>query len=447
MMLSPGTPNTGWFLLQTSRGWRIAAADPDNPTFHDLECTCDAAPDVLGNTVAAFLEDCGSSAKNIVLGVSSTSAMVGSLEVSLDDQRSLRTLEYELESVLPFAAEEVVADFACNGEHVFGVCVKIEDWLPVVIELEMRGLRVQSISPVALLAMQAYLTQATAQDAELVLWREDPSLDLFHCCGRAVTNWCHWSDDPRAAARQLAVESLSGRQPVRCHIVNAADSVTDLGSGIEFHRVETKSLAEHALQAAASVLEGNSSPSIELRREELAAGDPNRALRGSLRFLYVAAAICLTVLASVFWFKSVQYRWRSEELQRQQAAAFREAFPQARVPAGVLSRLRSEHGKLRSARSWQGDTELPVSALHVLFEFLAALPDQQRYRFREFRIEDGKIDVDVELRSHNGANVLVSSFENRGFAVSAPTTVQQNPQTVSSRIFADLRADSGQGGE
>jgi len=152
-------------------------------------------------------------------------------------------------------------------------------------------------------------------------------------------------------------------------------------------------------------------------------------------------------LASVCWFKSVQYQRRSQELQRQQAAAFRTAFPQSRVPTAVLSRLRSEHGKLSAARSWRGEVKLPVSALHVLLEFLSALPDDQRYRFREFRIEDGKIDVDVELRSHNEANVLVSSFENRGFAVSAPTTVQQSQQTVSSRIFADLRSAGGHEGE
>ena len=51
----------------------------------------------------------------------------------------------------------------------------------------------------------------------------------------------------------------------------------------QFHPVEAPSQAEQALQAAAAVLEGNASPLVELRREELAAGDPNRALREAMR--------------------------------------------------------------------------------------------------------------------------------------------------------------------
>ena len=65
----------GWFLLQSCGGWRIAAADPHDPKFFVLECDGDVAADVLGQAVEAFLTDQGAASKNIVIGVSSTSAV------------------------------------------------------------------------------------------------------------------------------------------------------------------------------------------------------------------------------------------------------------------------------------------------------------------------------------------------------------------------------------
>lgn len=430
----------GYFLLQDSSGWQIAAVGTDDETLHKLQCDCDGPPNVLAEAVEEFIQERGLSNVNIVIGVSSTSALAGSFEVRPEDQRTRRTLEYELESVLPYAAEEVVADFICSGNDVLGVAVRVETWLPIVIELEVRGLRVQSISPVALLALQSYLDQVEPNLPDLILWHDDSTLEMFRCRDGAVTKWCRWYADIQAATRQLAIESLNQIGGARCELINASNELFELDFDIEFSNTETASLAERALQTCAAILDGNRSPLVELRREELAAGDPNRAVRGSLQLLFAAAAIFLIALTSVFWIKSAQYQRRTHELQQQQVAEFRDAFPESRVPAAVLSRLRSEHAKLAGARSGKGVVEFPVSALHVLFEFLSALPENQRYRFRECRIEDGKIDLDVELRSHNEANVLVGSFENRGFSVTAPTTVQQSEKTVTSRIFANIRA-------
>lgn len=437
----------GCFLLQDSDGWQIAAVGTDHATFHRPEYDRDETPESLAQAVEEFVRDRGLSNSSVVIGVSSTSTLAGSFQLRPEDQRARRTLKYELESVLPLAAEEIVADYVCSGKQVFGVSIRIETWLPIIIELEVRGLRVQSISPVALLALQSYLDQAESNPADLVLWQDNATFDLFRCRDKAVSKWCHFQEDAHAATRQLAVESLNHPGAEQCELINTPDGFVKVGSGIEFRDIKTGTLAEHALQTAAAILQGVKSPLVELRREELAAGDPNRAVRGSLQFLYVAAAIFLVALTSVFWIKSAQNQRRTDEALQQQVADFREAFPQSRVPTAVLSRLRSEHAKLAGARRGKGNVEFPVSALHVLFEFLSALPENQRYRFRECRIEDGTIDLDVELRSHNEANVLVSSFENRGFSVTAPTTVQQSEKTISSRIFADIRAADEQEGD
>ena len=434
----------GVFLLQTLGGWRIAVIGAGEATFHELECAADVAPDALAQAVEAYVNERDVSNRNIVIGVSSTSTLTASFEVNPEDQRNRSTLKYELESFLPYAAEEIVADYTASGDGMFGVCVQIRTWLPIVIELESRGMRVQSISPVALMALQSYLGQLATNETEWILWHDEGSFDLFLCRDRTVGKWCHWDEDRNAAARQLTVESLHQPESLRCDLVNMTDDLKEVG---EFHKIETESLSKHAFQSAASILEGSAAPLVELRRDELAAGDPHRAVRGSLRFLFAAAAIFLVALTSVFWVKSMQYQQGLDELQQQQVTTFQQAFPESRMPAGVLSRLHSEHAKLAGARSGKTDIELPVSALHVLFEFLSALPEDQRFRFREFRIENGRVDADVELRSHNDANVLVSSFEKRGFSVSAPATVQEGQRTVASRIFADIRGASRETGE
>ena len=430
----------GVFLLQTSSGWQITVAGGGDGTFDRLECEVHAEPDALAQSAEAYASERDLANRNIVIGVCSQSALTASFVASPEDQRNRSALKYELESFLPFAAEEFVADYVASGDRVLGVCVQIETWLPFVIELESRGWRVQSIVPVALMALQSYLTQATNNASEWILWHDEGCFELFECRDRVARRWVHWNKDPRAVARQLTVELLHQQKPLRCELINAEDGFTERITCVEFQRVETETLSNHALQSATSVLEGSASPLVELRREELAAGDPHRAVRGSLRLLFTAAAVFLVALTSALWIKCLRVNQELAELQQRQVAAFQQAFPRSRVPAAVLSRLRSEHAKLVGARSGKTDVELPVSALHVLFELLGALPEDQRYRFRELRIEDGRVDVDLELRSHNDANLLVSSFESRGFSVSAPASVQEGQRTVASRIFADIRS-------
>jgi hypothetical protein len=392
----------------------------------------------VAKCVGEFIRDRRWSNTNIVIGVNSTSALAGSFELGDDDPRLRRTLLYDLERILPCAAEEIVADFSFAGNKVFAVALRIDVWLPIVIELEARGFRVQSISPVALMALQSYLDDADDDSTDVVLWQDDREIELFRFHDKSVSAWRHFHADERAVASQLAVESLTRFTPLRCELINTSEQYAQ--NGLECRERETGSVAEHALRTAELVLAGSRSPLIELRREELAAGDPSRPVRGSLHYLYAAAVLLLVAVTSVLWIRSIQYQRRTDELLRQQVTCFKEAFPQSPVPVAILSRLGSERTRLSGARSGNGDVEFPVSALHVLLEFLSALPADQKYRFRECRIEDGRIDLDVEVRSHNEANVLVSSFGKRGFSVTAPTTVQQGPQTVSSRIFAELRA-------
>ena len=71
-------------------------------------------------------------------------------------------------------------------------------------------------------------------------------------------------------------------------MINASDDFLLTGTEFELRFVKTKRLVDYAARQAEAILEGRASPSIELRREELTAGDPNRAQR-SVRMLRSSA--------------------------------------------------------------------------------------------------------------------------------------------------------------
>jgi type II secretory pathway component PulL len=285
----------------------------------------------------------------------------------------------------------------------------------------------------------------------VIVWQDEADLELWRRAGQRITAWQHLDADPTALAQHLAVAALAASSPLRAVLINGstelrAELQAAALSEIELATRETRPIAEHAALQADAVLRGEA-PWIELRRGELASGDPYRNVRRSLRLVMAAAAVFLITLTGVFFAKDWRQRNELARLTQQQAEAFRQAFPSARVPAAVVARMRSEHAKLQASRTAAKEVKPPTPALRVLVELLHALPAGEPFAVRELRIEDGQIDLDVHLRQHAGVNQIVESLEARGFAVSAPATARQDDASVSCRIFGELQLAGAQRAE
>jgi type II secretory pathway component PulL len=435
-------------VLQTAAGWQATAL-----ASRAAETWNEGTPAEFAERLAAFVAKHGVATNRILLGVRSQAVLVAGFQAPPADQRDRRTLGYQLESRLPLAAEEMAADFLREGDHVLGVCIETKTWLPRIVALESRGLRVQSISPAALLALQSLLNEGDWNRADVVLWQDGSAVELWRMANGRIMGWQHLEADPAIVDRHLAVESLTAGAPLRVAIINGAELRVGLRSleRPEFVLTtrDTKPLAEHAIAQADAVLRGAETPWIELRRDELAAGDPYRAVRGSLHLLAAAAAIFLITLAAAFFVKDWQYRAELARLTDEQAQYFRSAFPNTRIPGAVVARMRSEHAKLKGSRNAAADIKVPLPAMRVLVELLNALPSHEAFAVRELRIEDGQIDLDLRLRQHASVNNIVAGLESRGFAVNAPATARQDDASVTCRIFGELQlagAERAEGG-
>jgi hypothetical protein len=199
---------------------------------------------------------------------------------------------------------------------------------------------------------------------------------------------------------------------------------------------ELSTLPAAAAETADRALRGEQELWIELRRDALGAQDRLRALRGRIRLAVVAVCVFCAALGAAFLVRAHRYDRQTELAVKQSAKIYREIFPQGNVPPGVRSRLESELTKVKGIR---GDSaELPSSppALDVLCQMLAALPNNLRYRILEIRIDEGRLDVNGEVREHGDADKIATLLREHGFEVSAPSTQRQSSKSVTVRITA-----------
>ncbi len=418
----------GVLLVQAADGWQLSAIG--KTADEHLESKLDQA-DELVDRIEQFIDQHGLTPQ-VVIAIDSQHALSASFEVQADDARYRNSLQYELEEWLPWAAEETAADFRVTDGRLFGVGIDLDQWLPLVLELERRRIKVQSITPAVLLALQ-HLLAGDAED-QMLLWPEAHRLHLVRIHAGKPDAW-----RTLAAATEVPfeIEQLqNGSPPAALKLVGTDDPLAEELSALAADPLKCSGMSDHLHGGATAILNSQMTPWIELRQNELAAGDPHRRLRAAIRALAVAASVLFVSWIGVFGLKTWKNYQHVESLRQQQVDVYKQTFPDTRVPAGVLSRIRSEHTRRTAARQAPQDVQLPISALPVLHDFLSGLPVEMRYRTREFRIENGELDMDSDLKAHSAANQLAEALRNHGFEVPAPTTVASEDQVISARLYA-----------
>lgn len=433
----------GCLLLQTATGWQIAAAGSGSCAWLAVDGGPDVTPGVLAAAVEQYVVEHRLSRRRVAIGLASQHALASGFTLANPaDARNRRLMSYQLEDGLPLSAEEFVADFVIEGPQVLGVAVPTGVLAPIVAALEARGLRLQSIAPAALMAMQSLTDESRAADHDLVAWHHESRVELFGI-GRRVSQWRHLSDDPRAVSRELAAIALGAERTLRVLLVNVSENIqaelSALGD-VECQRRDVGSFGDQARRFAGLVLSGSATPWVELRRDGLSAGDPHRAVRGAWGLWCVSAAVLVLALNVLLWARTVQYDRAVDQAFQRRAALYRRAFPNAAVPPAVVARLQSERTRLEGERSADARLLLPPSALDVLHALLRGLPATAGLRVEQIRIEGGQFDVDAEVPSVGEAGRLADAWQKQGFAVEPPSTEQRSDGHVTVRIHGQLQA-------
>jgi hypothetical protein len=425
----------GCLLLQMTDGWKISALGSSSGDEQILK-TDD--PKSLADELVKFISGAKLSDQRLMIATDSQSTLTGRFATPPGHRKNRRMLSYELEDWLPWAAEDIVSDYVAAGNELFGAAIRLDAFLPFVTEIERRGMRIQSISPKLMLALQSLGKEVDLKSHDVLMWQEGSSCDLVCLAQGHIRKWQHVRSEDTAIRHYLAVEILESGASLRVAIVNGSAAMQTRLTEFEEVRLEpisTEALIDHVHRASETVLAGSESPWIEFRRDLLAGGDRIRTVRTELSWLTAAAAALLIAIALASWSRAVQNDQQILQLRARQESLFRESIPASQIPAGIFSRLRSEHTKLLGAHASGDQIDLPVPALNVLFEFLDGLPAAQSWQFPEIDIENGQLRIDAELPSHASANTLVAALRKHGFQIDSPTTNQIGDALVETRIY------------
>lgn len=434
-------PQAGWVLLQDTNGWQIVKTSAAGAEARSVELSAETSVSQLAAGLAEALQAEGYRSEPLVLALDASVCLAAGLTLESDGTRQRQAMLYQLEQWLPVAAEELVCDFLVHGHEVLGIAVRTEWLKPLVDELETREVVVQSIVPAALLALAHHIERGVRTDRHVVLWGQSGRVNVFLVDGGRPRSWQLCEAQPQDVAQRLEVEVLSHGGPVpvvACDLPQAfIESLARLPD-VELTDPIAETLADAVAKMATGLLAGKTQPPVELRRDAIATHDPFRPVRGLLRLAFASAAALLLLSSGAMLWRAHCYEGLAERHRLQLAAVYREALPGQSIPAGIRSRLESERARLAGLRGNSKDLPERPSALVMLYQLLAAIPDGLRCRVLELRLERGKMQIEGELRSHGDADAIAAGLRGQRFRVELPRTQQLSGSGVGMRMMAEV---------
>ncbi len=380
-----------------------------------------------------------------ILAPSSNSCFFTILEA--DDEVDIRdraALAYQLEDHLPIDAEAMAADFVALPPprldvnsvktEIAAVGIEVERWRAIADAFEMSGFPVRCIVPSAVLISRSICRDLNFADTVDILCVDSDRCDLVTIQSETLIGWKRTTCDENSLRRHRL---LDVENPDRVIVVGADDAAREMIQqtflDAEFHSdpVETH------LRAGADLYLASPSPRwFDLRRDRLGASDPLRPVQSELRLATVAAVVCLLAIVIGGSWRTIRIENAISRVHSQQEEMFEKAFPGVKVPAALMRRVRSEHTRVMGSRGVASEVEVPQSATDVLRELLAALPADVRFRIESLSILNGRVDLDLQVRSPVDAGTLASSLSSSGFDVKPPVTTQKDAKTFESTLEA-----------
>jgi type II secretory pathway component PulL len=413
--------------MEQADAWRVIAADANSSAIDEVLLRGTTEVSRLAIDVAEAAQQLGCKPR-LVVAPDSGASFFANLQPDGNARLNDRTaLTFEMESSLPFDAEEAVADFSTDGDQLAGIAIDASQWAPLVDALDAQGVLVEAIVPVPVLAAQSLIEERKAVPGDRLIWSRGECTDLLTLGENSLASWRFVPSGSQRLRGELQAMSED-------HPAQGNDLWVDQPADPARQSDLDESMVQAAARSANRLLQGQATPWYDLRRGRLAESDPLRAYRAPLRWLTLAvAALLVTTIAMSFW-RTARIENELRRISQQQEDVFKAAFPETRVPAAVISRIRSEHRKSLGSRKTGDAVPTPQSAMRVLDAFLASVPKELRCNVTQVAIRDGELNADIEFRNHAAAGTLAAALEASGFTMLPPSTDQINPTTVASQL-------------
>ena len=429
----------GSLIIEGEHEWWIHVAD----NFRTL-------PRASGNPeIVAAVKELQAESKGIqsgcILAPASASCFFCRLHLPPElDSRDRSALIYELENHLPIDAESMAADFAMlppaaqdqtlRGHSISAVAVEVDTWKPLADALEAADIPVTSITPSAALAIAALQEKHSFNGTNTLVLCHDDHADLITLADDRICTWKHIQIEAKTLQRHKSLDLPAANQILVVSCTEAQSKlIRDNAGPIQ---IESEALTSLYLLGGKTTFSNPASTHFNLRRGHLATEDPLRPLNRQLAWLALAIATCLITVILGSWYRTTRIENKISENLQAQSAAFRDSFPDTRVPASLLRRVRSEHTRIMGSRNATKQIEVPSSATEVMGLLLASLPAETRVRISSIDIRDGDLDLTFQVQHFVEAGVIAEALSQGGFDVSQPATAQKDAKTFESTIKA-----------
>lgn len=439
----------------TRRLWTIIEGDPwrfsrcgDGAETIPVDTPPDSGPEALAADISAAMRDAGYDAEDVLLQISSDSCLSAAIDLSrLPRRPSREMLTYELESGLPVAAEEIVADFITPtgvAAEALGIAVQTEKHRPLLDALEAEGIAVSSIVPRALLAFQSLRADQLPEEPGFVVWQGGDRLEVFQIRNRCPVRWSVLPATVEALLPLLRIAAMNCESGIDVHLFGCDDDlIRSLNECVQAPETPELRMSvfrapdfdEAAGASAAAVLKG-AAPLVELRRDALANPRARQAARAMMRTATAAVALLLLALTAALWWRGQRYDVLADDYYRQQTEVFRQILPDERVPVGIRSRLESEAAKARGTSGAAAELPTLDSAIEALAAALAALPEDCRLNLREIEVTGRYVSLDGAVPELGDVSRIVSLMQSAGFDAPTPPTQQSPDQGVTFQLGA-----------
>ncbi|MEO1619003.1 MAG: hypothetical protein AAFV88_24340, partial [Planctomycetota bacterium] len=300
--------------------------------------------------------------------------------------RKRSMLAFELEDSLPFDADSLAISRQSTKNHELIIAADSAQLLRITQAAEETGVYIRCISPLILLAVDALQKVYPGfGEVDLLLHADDRGIDAVWLSSGIPYRW-EWLPLDDTARVHDAIERIEAECPVvmasglASRLPEASDDSFVLQT-YDFDAVEL------ACKQAESVTNGYAAPTFDLREGPLAAKDPHFPIALPLKLAAGTLILLQIAILAFLHLRGTQYQSMAEESSSATVTAFEETFPSERVPVGVLSRMESEHRRLRGTRGLSDQTPRIPSIIPALHAFLNALPSREEARFRFSRVE------------------------------------------------------------
>lgn len=364
--------------------------------------------------------------------------------------RNRQAVTYAAEEHLPLSAEEMVCDFVARETNVLSIAVETSQLLPVVRSLEEAGIPVATVSPTAVLLLQRLTQMRRLTPSGVVLLADGQVCEYFLIEGGKPCQWRSLPLEAETIQREVATLLLSREDegtPLHVTTVGLTSEIRsllgDLDPDVMLHALELDN-DQAVLVEASGVLAKGKRPWIELRRDQVGQYDPYGLVRGSMRALLVALLLAMFSLTIAAWTRGSKYESYVRSVESDKRELFQELFPEARVPAGIRSRLESERRKLLGLSANEVDAPQLQCVTGFFVNTLAALPTDLRMRLVGMRFEEGNGFLEGEVRRHGDVDVIATALRSHGFAVEPLGTEQLDDKGVGFDLNVSIAEDDAE---